>query len=379
VPRTVSDPAGGAAATTAPGIVDLDVHHGALDMVEALSPHVSTTYRERLADYGFPLGHGPFAIDGGVRGWREDLLGRPVPAKRPPGGAVAWDVAATSAHLFDRRGVSLAVLTGAAMNGVQSMPDLDYASALCTAFNEWTRETWLAADDRYRVAMSICSQDVEGAVREIDRIGDDPRVCGVLVPTGSARPFGHRTFEPIYDALDRHGLPMLLHHGADGSGVFGELTTGAGTPSHFAEIVVARHAFYEIHMESLVFEAVFERHPNLRVLLLGAGLSWVPSYLWRMDLDWKGLRWHTPWVRTLPSEYVLEHVRFTTGPFAEAPRGERLSQVLGWIEAERTLCFAGGYPQWDADDVGEVADALPDELRSRVMGENARGALRLGT
>lgn len=377
MPRTASEPAPAPSAGAVTGIVDTDVHHGALNVVDALSPHLTKTYRQRLADYGFPLSHGPFAMSGGVRGWNPDVLRQPAPPAQPPGGAIAWDPGEAGAYVFDERGVDVAVLTGGAMDGIQSMPDLDYGSALCRAFNDWTRDSWLAADDRWRLAISVCTQDVEGAVREIDRLGGDERVCAVLMPTGSVRPFGHRTFEPIYDALDRHGLPVILHRGGDGTGVFGELTTGAGTPGHLAEMVVAQHALYEVHMESLVFEAVFERHPGLRVLMAGSGFGWVPSYLWRMDLDWKGLRWHTPWVKRPPSEYVTEHVRFGSGPFAEAPGGQRLSEVLGWIQGEQTVVFGSGYPRWDCDDVLDVARALPDDLRGRILGGNARDALRL--
>jgi predicted TIM-barrel fold metal-dependent hydrolase len=356
-------------------VVDADVHHGTLDLVGALSPYLSRTYRERLADYGFPLGHGSFADDGGVRGWRPDLV--EAPPVWPAGGAMAWDIDSTRNWLFKEQKVAIAVLTGGAMNGAQSMPDLDYASALCRAFNEWTRDTWLAADSRFRFAMSICTQDIDGAVAEIDRIGSDPRVCGVLFPTGSSRPFGHRTFEPLHAALERHRLPLILHRGGDGDGVFDGFTTGAGTPSHFIEAVVARPALYEVHLESLIFEAVFERHRTLRVVLLAAGFTWLPPYLWRMDLDWKGLRWHTPWVRRLSSEYVLERAWLGTGPFAEVPRGEPLIQTMNWLRGQDRLLFASGYPQWDADLPEVVATALPEPAREAVLAGNARLALRL--
>lgn len=358
-------------------LIDADVHHGALSIVAALGPYLSRTYQERLGDYGFPNGLGPFADDGGVRGWRPDLVPPPVPEHQTPGGAVAWDVGATTDRLFNRSGVDLAILTGGAMDGVQGMPDLDYASALCRAFNNWTRDTWLASDRRYRFAMAICTQDAEGAAKEIDRIGDDEGVCAVLMPTGSARPFGHRSFEPIHAALARHDLPILLHSGGDGQGVFNGITTGSGMPSQYAELVVARHAFYQAHMESLVFEAVFERYPTLKVVLMGSGFTWVPSYLWRMDLDWKGMRWHTPWVKRPPSEYVLEHVRFGSGPFDETPPDGGLDLTLKWVHGGDTLVFGSHFPRWDADDIEVVRDRLPVEMAPRVFGENARDAFRL--
>ena len=357
-------------------MIDADVHHGALDMAGALMPYLSKSHQGQLEENGFVTGIGPFTDDGGVRGWRPDLLGEDVPAQLPAGGAVAWDPERAARQVFDERGVELAVLTGGPTYGASGIPDLDYASAICRAFNSWTFDTWLAADARYRFAMSVCSQDPEGAAAEIDRIGDSPGVCAVLLPTGSAKHLGQRAFEPIFKAAVAKGLPIALHAGAEGTGVFGQITA-AGTPTYFAEAQMALPSFYQVHLSSFVFEGVFDRYPTLKVVLLGSGFAWLPSHLWRMDSDWKALRYHTPWVKRLPSEYVFEHVRFGTQPIETPLSGDELALTLKWIQAERTVLYASHHPRWDSEDPALVRELFPEGIARRIMAQNARDTLRL--
>jgi predicted TIM-barrel fold metal-dependent hydrolase len=134
----------------------------------------------------------------------------------------------------------------------------------------------------------------------------------------------------------------------------------------------ARPSFYQAHISSFVFEGVFERYPMLKVAALEGGFAWVPSYLWRMDADWKGLRPQTPWVKRPPSEYVLEHVRFASQPADEPDPPEALGSILEWMHAEQTLMFASDYPHWDWDDPAQTFARLDDTLRTRIMSDNAR-------
>ena len=60
-------------------------------------------------------------------------------------------------------------------------------------------------------------------------------------------------------------------------------------------------------MLSLVSEGVFERFPDLRVVLIECGFAWLPLLLWRFDKDWKGVWREVPWLKHRPSEYVAEH------------------------------------------------------------------------
>jgi predicted TIM-barrel fold metal-dependent hydrolase len=76
-------------------------------------------------------------------------------------------------------------------------------------------------------------------------------------------------------------------------------------------------------------------------------------------------------VKRLPSEYLVDHVRFTTQPMPEPRRRSHLHTLLEIVRAERTLMFSSDYPHWDFDDPRHVLTTLPAEIRDRVKAQNA--------
>ena len=75
-------------------------------------------------------------------------------------------------------------------------------------------------------------------------------------------------------------------------------------------------------------------------------------------------------MKRLPSEYVWEHVHFTTQPLVDPPKAELLA-MCAMIHAERTLLFSSDYPHWDFDDPLTALNTLPPEMRRRIVAENA--------
>jgi predicted TIM-barrel fold metal-dependent hydrolase len=353
--------------------VDADVHQGPFDRVAELGPYLSKTHRQRLADYGFGGGGQLYQMDGGFRGWRSDLdsLSGGIPPRSV--GAVTWDPDTTRRQLLDAYAVEVAILTGGPLYAVQTAtPDVDYATALCRAFNEWTRATWLASDRRFRHAIAINCGDPEAAAEEIDRLGDDAGVCAVMMPTGGLRPFGHRLYKPIHEACVRHRLPIVMHFIGGRSQV-----TSAAYPSYYIEARFARPLSYQVQIASFIFEGVFDRHPGLKLGLLESGFNWVPAYTWRLDARWEALREQTPWVKRRPSEYMLDNVRFSSQPLEDPDPKSALDTILEWMHADRTLMFSSDYPHFDWDSPEQVFLEQPVELRRRILGDNARATFRL--
>jgi len=352
-----------AASATRHPIVDTDIHHAVRTDAD-LFPYLSAVYRERLERFGGTGAAFQWFNNGGIQGHRTDL-----PESGLKGAAVS-DVDCLIRDHLDRYDIDQGLLTGLSVYGASVWPDVDYGSALCSAFNDYSIEHWLARDSRLRLAMAICTQDPAGAVNEIERLGSHPQIVGVLMPTGAPKPFGNRFYDPIYTACEERRLVPTLHLGTEGLATVGP-PTAAGWPSYYVESRLARPGVYQAHLASFIFNGTFEKFPSLRVAFLECGIGWLPAFLWQIDADWKALRYQTPWVKRLPSEYIRDHVRFNSQPLIEPPTPDVMERILTWIGADRTLMFGSDFPHFDFDDPRQTLKGVEDGLRRRILHENA--------
>ncbi len=350
-------------------LVDTDIHH-CLRSTNDLLPYLSRYDQERLKGFGTGTAGNPYAYNGGVHGRRADVIdeGRFV----EPGS----DIDKVIRDHLNYSGFDIGILTGQSAYDASAIADFAYAASLCRAFNDWTIEHWLPRDTRFRFCMAIGTQDPIAAAKEIDRIGDHPQICGVLMPGGAPRPFGQKFYHPIYEACCRHTLAPAIHFYSEGGGI-NPPPTPAGYPGSYAESRASRFTIYLAHLASMIYEGLFETFPNLKFAMLECGFAWIPAALWRMDSDWKGLRQQVPWVRRLPSEYVADHVRFNSQPIDEPPRRSDVEQLVKWMHGERTLMFGSDFPHWDYDAPARTLTELSPPLRKRVMADNAVEAFNL--
>lgn len=347
-------------------VVDTDVHHNTQSVTD-LFPYLTKQHQDRLSEWGFPLLGSVWQANGGYRGRRVDTFDddmKDAGSKLPK----------IQSQLLDECGVDIALLTSAPpVYDTNTITDIDYAAALMSAFNDFTIDRFLDQDARLRYAMFVSVHDPDLAVKEIERVGDHPSIVAIMLSGGSLRPFGHRTYDRIYEACAKHNLSVALHFGTEGKGINGP-PTAAGDPTYYIESRLIRPSYYQVHLASFIFEGTFEKFPSLKIAMLEGGWAWVPSYRWRMDADWKALRHQTPWVKRLPSEYLSDHVRFSSQPIEEPDRTEQMLQIIDWMDGARTLMFSTDYPHWDFDHPHEAFPVLPDPLRRRIYVDNALDA-----
>ena len=125
-------------------------------------------------------------------------------------------------------------------------------------------------------------------------------------------------------------------------------------------------------VNSMVVEGVFERFPKLKLVLTESGFAWVPSLAWRLDKIWKRLKTETPHLQRLPSEYIKQHIWFTTQPMDEPEKRKYLSDIIEWIGWDR-LIFATDYPHWDWDDPNWALPIRPTEENRKSCSARTRG------
>jgi predicted TIM-barrel fold metal-dependent hydrolase len=293
-------------------LIDTDVHNYIAD-ITAYLPRV---WHDRWTRIGF--GVSP-VHEGNPRGvQRRD-------ARTPDDGPPASDPVFLVTDHLDRYAIDYAILTGP--GGLPLGPDPDYSNAVASAYNDCLLDAWLPVTPRFKGSVIVNADDPEAAAREIRRVGSNPDMVQVVMASASRAPYGQRQYHPIYDAAAEIGLPVAVHPGTEGA----ELAwppTPVGYPSRYLEWHNILPITYMAQINSLVCEGVFEKFPSLRFVGIEGGLAWLPHLMWRMDKNYKALRDTTPWLKRLPSEYIVDHVRLTTQPIEEPANPDELAHVL---------------------------------------------------
>jgi uncharacterized protein len=209
------------------------------------------------------------------------------------------------------------------------------------------------------------------AATEIARVGSHPSMVQICLPVSSpGLPYGHEFYHPIWEACTANQLRVGFHV-MGGNGLAGS-ANAAGWPATFMEQWCQYSNIFEVQLSSLVVNGVFEKFPELRIVLIEAGFAWVPAVLWRMDQSWRALRSETPWLKRRPSDYVRDHVRWTTEPFEEPNDPSHILKLIDMMGSDRLLMFGSNYPYKQLETPeATLPKVLGPTLVRRILWENA--------
>jgi predicted TIM-barrel fold metal-dependent hydrolase len=339
-------------------LIDTDVHETPpLYIGEALLPYIDPHWQRFLKrEGGIWMGEpepSTYAapVANGREDWRDD--GRPA----------GRTVESLRHHLLDGEGVSIAILNGPNFHPASMPSDPEFAAALASAYNDLQIAEWLDKDDRLRGSIHV-GADPALAAREIERVAAHPQIVQVFLPLIPEKQWGDPMYRPIFDAAVRNDLVVTFHHGS-------ETRTLLGFPRYFIEWhTLAAPGCAQNQIVSLMFNGVFDEFPELKVVMLEGGVSWVPWLIWRMDQQYRELRANVPWVKRLPSEHIRDSVRISTQPMTEVTAKE-FEQLVEMSGTERVFVFATDFPHYDADSPQAVLSGLSDELQQRIRYRNA--------
>lgn len=288
----------------------------------------------------------------------------------PEHGAPGGDLELMRAQLLDAYDVAAGVLIPL-QSHTFGAEEPDYAAALCRALNECLVADWLDPEPRLRASICLPHESPEHAVAEIEHWAGDPRFVQALFPSGTHLPMSDAKYRPIYAAAARLGLPVAVHLGGT------EGHRGDGWPSFYLE----QHAWYgnamAVALTGLVAGGVLSRNPDLQLVLVEGGVSWVTSLLWSLDQAWPLMREDLPGMTRSPSAQVREQCWFTTQPIEEAPDPAHLAATLRASGLTDRILFSSDYPHWDFDAPDTALRVLPAALRTPMMSANAARLYRL--
>jgi predicted TIM-barrel fold metal-dependent hydrolase len=343
----------------AESVIDCDIH-ATVPSVEALFPYLSEHWREYTRTSAF-------------KGPVDTAYPPNAPTTRKPGAAGSGTtLEEIQTQVLDPWSVEVGILNCA--YAVDSLHNPDTAAAMAAAANDWLIAEWLDKEPRLRASVVVPTRVPDMAAREIDRVGSHPGFVQVLLPVRSEAPYGHRRYLPIFEAAVRNQLVLSLQFG----GSPGNPPTASGWPSYYIEEYVGMAQVFQTQLLNLIVEGVFDRFPGLRMALVESGWTWLPSLMWRIDKDWKGLRREVPWNTQVPSSYIRERIRFSLQPLDAPNKPEHLLRMIDQLGSHELLMFSTDYPHWQFSAPEQAVPAgLSPTQRRKILRDNAHSFYRL--
>ena len=291
-----------------------------------------------------------------------------------PGG---WD-AKERLEGMDAEGIDMAVLYCGLGQSLGGFDDVELAVASHKVWNDWIAD-WSSVDPERLIGTAVIPpHDPVAAAREVERVDEMGLVAGVIRPNPvHGVPLWSPRFDPMYEALAGTGLPLGLHGAGlfDVDGVSKRMVDLMAMGTHHALILFMDQY---LTLAGLVYGGVFERHPDLQVLVLECGGGWIAHWMDRFDEFLEAYDWALSAPLSLtPSEYFRRNCVISFDP------GERTMGAMADLAGEDNLIWASDFPHSDAkypgvvDELMERVEDLPSEQQRKIVGANAARIYRI--
>jgi predicted TIM-barrel fold metal-dependent hydrolase len=277
-------------------------------------------------------------------------------------------------ELLDAEGIDAAVLyTTVGLLWEAELEDVELSQAYTRAYNRWICE-FCAGSDRLVPTAHLSLGDPRAAAEELERaVGEGAKGAYVAPFTHDGRPLGHPDNDPVFEAAEGLGVPFAIHPTFEPQWTKG---TRMGGWEHLRKLRLlasvtasdgVRHQF-----TTLFDYGVFDRFPQLEVLVLESGGGWIGYWLDRLDAvyahTWMGTR--VP-LEQKPSDYFRQRIWISCDP--DERTIPHLAERFG---ADRFL-WASDFPHADhtpeyLHDLEGLAQGFPEADRPAFLGGNAR-------
>jgi predicted TIM-barrel fold metal-dependent hydrolase len=253
------------------------------------------------------------------------------------------------------------------------------------AENRYLAAEWgFTYENRIFTPPVISTVDAEAAIKELDACMSDPHGAPKVIQL-VAGPSIHRSpfrpeLDPFWARLNEAGVNVCTHlssvtfYGRQGS-EWDEEENMLGDMNAFQWMMYyGDRPAYET-VAAAVLQGLFNRFPNVKLLLSEQGTVWVPYFVRKMDhafLMGRKATWGKLEMR--PSEYFRKHIK--VAPYPE----ENVDRVIEAVGVE-PIVFGSDFPHGEGLPdpmmyLGQLRNQTPEQVR-QIMRSNLAGYLDL--
>jgi predicted TIM-barrel fold metal-dependent hydrolase len=254
--------------------------------------------------------------------------------------------------------------------------DIEALHATMHAFNRWLLETWSFQGPTVGAPL-LSFADVDKALAELEwLLSEGARVINVC--PGPVRGVGdvrhspaHRRYDPIWQRINDAGVAIAYHAADTGYfRYFKDYDDPADYNAFSNQIRLGSLWSHDRPMQDMlavmVMQRLFDRFPNLRIVSVEQGSSWLPVILKKLE---KSYRQRPSLYAEDPTETIRRHLWMC--PFWE----DDIPQLVGLIGADRVVLGSDWPHPEGVEEPAQFAkylDGLGDEQVEMVMRTNGR-------
>lgn len=272
-------------------------------------------------------------------------------------------------------GVSAEVIYPNGIFEAFSSPEPRYQLAVCSLYNDYYWDVFSSHSDVCIPSATIPVIDMDAAVAEVKRIAA-MGYRSLSVPVNyAATPYNMPVYEPLWATVAELGLPLSFHVFTTSDSVPDEKSRRYLTKeeTHGRDMVgmVLGMAEAMAPLTALTAAGVFDRYPDLRIVLVECGIGWLAWALYAMDDVYKARHmWQYPNLDKMPSEYFKTNGFIT---FGDDPIGLNNLDYTG-VDG---LMWGSDYPHDEGtfphsrEVIERTFSGISQEDKEKIVGRNA--------
>jgi len=253
---------------------------------------------------------------------------------------------------------------------VWMLHDAAGGAAACRVYNEWIADGLARHSPRFKCAGLVPTWRLADALAEVEWIVD-AGLAAVMLPVVASPDWNHRSWAPLWRAVEESGLPVVMHQGTGHDMLFYR-GPGAGVSNLLATQSMAPRT-----AALLANAGVLAAHSELHVVFVEFNVGWLAWLMQTLDFYTEsfraygstpsGKKWIDPELPEPPSAYLRRQVHAT---FQDDPVGLHNLALTG----AGALVWGNDYPH--EEGTYPASRATVDRLAAELTAADARRVFR---